>query len=119
MTGILIGFYLLMAVGTYFIVADWIRLPTLASTRAILLVAKIGRAKGSILQSTIFRLATWLAGKLKLSDYYKRKMAATLRSAGITITPEAYLAGAIVKAGLIFCAGAFILPLLPFCFRCF
>ncbi|OME30048.1 secretion protein F [Paenibacillus sp. FSL E2-0274] len=119
MTGILIGFYLLMAVGTYFIVADWIRLPTLASTRAILLVAKIGRAKGSILQSTIFRLATWLAGKLKLSDYYKRKMAATLRSAGITITPEAYLAGAIVKAGLIFCAGAFILPLLPLLFPVF
>lgn len=119
MTGILIGFQLLMAIGTYFLLADWIRLPTLSSTRAILLVAKIGRAKSSILQSTIFRLATWLAGKLKLGDYYKRKTASTLRSAGITITPESYLAGAIVKAGLIFCAGCLMLPLLPLLFPVF
>ncbi|WP_339192354.1 secretion protein F [Paenibacillus sp. FSL E2-0230] len=119
MTGILIGFQLLMAVGTYFIVADWIRLPTLASTRATLLVAKIGIAKGSILESIVFRLSTWLAGKLTLGDYYKRKTAAALRSAGISITPEAYIAGAIVKAGLIFCAGCLMLPLLPLLFPVF
>lgn len=119
MTGILIGFQFLMAVGSYFIVAEWIKLHTLASTRATLLVARIGKAKGSILQSVIFRLSTWLAGKLKLGDYYKRKTAATLRSAGISLTPEAYLAGAIVKAGLIFCAGFFILPLLPLLFPVF
>lgn len=119
MTSILIGFQLLLAAGTYFLVADWIRLPTLASTRAILQVAKIGKSKGSILQSTVFRLSVWLAGKLKLGDYYRRKTKATLRSAGISTTPEAYLAGAIVKACLIFCAGFLILPLLPLLFPVF
>lgn len=119
MTGILILFQLLLAAGIYYLVADWIRLPTLASTRAILQVAKIGKAKGSILQSTVFRLSVWLAGKLKLGDYYRRKTAATLRSAGISTTPEAYLAGAIVKAVLIFCAGFLILPLLPLLFPVF
>ncbi|MNM85022.1 hypothetical protein D3C81_971280 [compost metagenome] len=119
MNGILIVFGLLTAVGIYFLVAAWIRLPTLASTRALLQVAKMGKAKGSMVQTLVFRLSTWLSGKLKLSDYYKRKTAANLRSADIETTPEAYLAGAIVKASLLFCGGLLILPLLPLLFPVF
>lgn len=113
MTGLLLSSGLLLAAGAYFLLADVCRLPTLATTRAILRVAKIGKHKTSALQALIFQLSAWLAGKLRLSQYSKRKTAATLRSAGIALTPEAYLAGAIVKSGLILCGGIFILPLLP------
>ncbi|WP_141499730.1 secretion protein F [Paenibacillus luteus] len=119
MIGLWLGFSLLFAVGSYFLIANWLKLPTLASTRAILLVAKQDKLKMSILQVIIFRLSAWLAGKLPLSDYYKRKTAATLRSAGIQTTPEAYIAGAIVKAGLICCGGLLLLPLLPLLFPVF
>lgn len=113
MTGLLLGFGLLVATGAYFLLADVCKLPTLAVTRAVIQVAKIGKQKTSSLQVLLFRLSAWLAGRLPLSNYTKRKMAATLRSAGMTLTPEAYLAGAMVKGGLIFCGGLLVLPLLP------
>ncbi|WP_342415476.1 secretion protein F [Paenibacillus sp. FSL R10-2782] len=119
MIGWLVSFDLFMTVGAYFLLAAWLKLPTLASTRAILKVAKIGKQKDSAIQALLFRLSAWLAGKLALSDYYKRKTVATLRSAGIQTTPEAYLAGAIVKATLIFGSGLLLLPLLPLVFPLF
>lgn len=119
MIGWLVSFDLFMTVGAYLVLAAWLKLPTLASTRAILKVAKIGKQKDSAIQALLFRLSAWLAEKLALSDYYRRKTAATLRSAGIQTTPEAYLAGAIVKATLIFGCGLLLLPLLPLVFPLF
>ncbi|MCH1638892.1 secretion protein F [Paenibacillus timonensis] len=119
MMGWLVSFDFFVTVGAYLIFAAWLKLPTLASTRAILKVAKIGQQKDSPIQALIFRLSAWLAGKVTLGDYYKRKTAATLRSAGIQTTPEMYIAGAIVKAALIFGGGLFLLPLLPLLFPVF
>ncbi|AIQ13822.1 hypothetical protein [Paenibacillus durus] len=113
MTGVLWGFGVLFAAGAYLLLADVFKLPTLAATRAVIQVAKIGKLKTSLLGTLLFRLSAWLTGKLPLSDYYKRKTAATLHSAGIRLTPEAYLAHAIVKASLIFSGGLITLPLLP------
>lgn len=119
MIGWLVSFDLFMTVGAYLVLAAWLKLPTLASTRAILKVAKIGKQKDSAIQALLFRFSAWLAEKLALSDYYRRKTAATLLSAGIQTTPEAYLAGAIVKATLIFGCGLLLLPLLPLVFPLF
>lgn len=115
----IICFNLLASVGSYFILANWLKLPTLASTRAILKVAKIGKQKDSFIQAILFRLSTWLSGKLILSDYYKRRKTATLRSAGIHTTPEEYLAKAIVKAALTLGIGFLLLPILPLLFPVF
>lgn len=113
MSGILFGFGLSFAVGAYFLLADLLHVSTRANTKAILQTAKIGKAKTTFFQVMIFRLSALLAKRLPLSDYYKRKTAATLRSAGISLTPEAFLAKAMVKAGLLFSAGIALLPLLP------
>lgn len=113
MTELLVGFSLFFAAGAYFSLADLLQVSTRANTKAILQVAKIGKGKSSSLHVLLFRLSAWLAEHLKLSDYYKRKTAATLRSAGITLTPEAFLSQAIVKASLIFGAGMALLPFLP------
>jgi hypothetical protein len=45
-----------------------------------------------------------------MDDYKKRKMTATLKSAGIKLTPETYVAKAWVKSGLI---AALLIPILP------
>ncbi|BFH65195.1 MAG: secretion protein F [Paenibacillus sp.] len=113
MTELLVGFSLFFAAGAYFLLADLLQVSTRANTKAILQVAKIGKGKSSSLHVLLFRLSAWLAEHLKLSDYYKRKTAATLRSAGITLTPEVFLSQAIVKASLIFGAGMALLPFLP------
>lgn len=113
MTVFLFGFGLCFAAGAYFLLADLLHVSTRANTKAILQTAKIGKTKTTFLQVLIFRLSAWLAERLPLSDYYKRRTAATLRSAGISLSPEAFLAKAIVKAGLLFFAGIALLPLFP------
>lgn len=113
MTGLLVGFGLSFAAGTYLVIADLLRVSTRASTKAILQTAKVGKTASSSWQVLLFRLSTLLAERLPLSDYYRRKTAATLRSAGISLAPEMFLSQAIVKASLILCAGIALLPLLP------
>lgn len=113
MISILTSFWLFFATGTYFLLADVLHVSTRASTRALLQVARIGKKKTSSFHVLIFRLSVLLAKRLPLSDYYKRKTAATLRSAGISLTPEVFLAQTIVKAGLILCSGILLLPFMP------
>lgn len=50
----------------------------------------------------IMELSGKIARFLPMDEYKKRKLAATLRSAEIPMTPELYLAQVYVKAGLIF-----------------
>ncbi|QQZ61266.1 hypothetical protein JI735_00105 [Paenibacillus sonchi] len=113
MSGLLLFIGLFFAAGTYLVLADLIKLPTLAATKAVIRVARTGKKSSSTFDALIFRMSSWLAPKLPLSDYYKRKTAATLQSAGIPLTPQAYVAHSIVKAGLIFGGGLVSLPILP------
>ncbi len=113
MSGLLMFIGLFFAAGTYLVIADLIKLPTLAASKAVIRVARTGKKSSSTFDALIFRMSSWLAPKLPLSDYYKRKTAATLQSAGIPLTPQAYVAHSIVTAGLIFCGGLVSLPILP------
>lgn len=113
MTGLLFSFGMCFAAGAYLLLADLFHISTRANTKAILQAAKLGKTNTSGLEVLLFRLSAWLAERLPLTDYYRRKMEATLRSAGIRLTPEVFVAQAVIKAGLIFCAGIALLPLLP------
>lgn len=113
MTGLLWGFGLCFAAGAYLLLADLFHVSTRANTKAILRAAKLGKTNTSGLHVLLFRLSAYLAERLPLTDYYKRKTEATLRSAGIRLTPEAFVAQVVIKATLIFCAGIASLPLLP------
>ncbi|QQZ61158.1 hypothetical protein JI735_33065 [Paenibacillus sonchi] len=113
MSGLLLFMGLLFAAGTYLVLADLIKLPTLAASKAVIRVARTGKKGSSTFDALIFRMSSWLAPKLPLSDYYKRKTAATLQSAGIPLTPQSYVAQSIVKAGLILGGGLVSLPISP------
>jgi Flp pilus assembly protein TadB len=111
MLGILIPFACLFAAGAYFIIADLMKVPTLAATKAVIAVTRREKKQAKSLEAVIFDLAVKLSKYIKFGDYKKRKMAATLKSADISLSPEVYTAKAIVKAALIL---AFIIPCLAF-----
>ena len=101
MLGILIPFSIIFGVGLYFLLADFLKIPTLATTKAVIAVTRREKKKAKSFEAIVFDLAVKLATHIKMNDYKKRKMTSTLKSADINLTPEVYMAKAIVKAGLI------------------
>lgn len=98
---ILLSFGMLFATGAYFIVAEWLKFPSLAASKAILKASKQAKQNTKSLELLITRLAFHVAQWIRLSDYKQRKTSALLKSAGIQLTPSTYYARAIVKSGLI------------------
>jgi len=111
MLGILLPFSCLFGAGLYFVLADLLKVPTLATTKAVIAVTRREKKQAKSLDAIIFDLAAKLSKYIKLGDYKKRKMTATLKSADINLSPEIYTAKAIVKAGLIL---SLVIPCLAF-----
>lgn len=111
MLGILIPFSCLFGVGLYFLLADLLKIPTLATTKAVIAVTRREKKQAKSFEAIVFDLAVRLAAHIRFGDYKKRKMATMLKSAGFSLSPEAYTARAIVKAGLIL---FLIIPCLAF-----
>ena len=106
---ILLPFACFLGAGLYLILADLLKVPTLATTKAVVAVTRREKKKTKSLEAVIFDLAVKLSRYIRFSDYTKRKMKATLKSADISLSPEVFTARAIVKAGLIL---ALIIPCL-------
>ena len=71
----------------------------MASTRVVLMMTqKSKNAKGY--HAIIARLSSELAKRIHLTPYKRRTMAATLKYAGISLTPENYYAQIAVKAAI-------------------
>jgi hypothetical protein len=82
------------------IVADLLKLPTRRATKAIATVDKREKKKSKNLDVFINEISMKIGKFIKLTDYNKRKLTATLKSAGNKISPEAYIAKAWVKSGM-------------------
>lgn len=106
---ILLCFGSLFALGAFLVLADFLKVPTLASTRAVMAVTNWRPAESKNLDAVIFDLATKLAAVIRLDDFKRRKMVAQLKSADIRLTPETYLARAWVKSVLV---ALLILPMM-------
>lgn len=98
---ILFLFALFFALGLYLILAAVLRVPTYRATKALLGAIRKNRRAARNSDAILEELAAKLAGMLPMSDYRKRKLTATLRSAEIPATAEQYLALAVVKGGLV------------------
>ncbi|WP_353852756.1 secretion protein F [Dehalobacter restrictus] len=107
---LLFFFALFFAAGIYFVLADTLNLPALAATKAVLTVARQDKKQTMNLETVIFELSSRLSRFITIDGYKRRKLEASLKSAGMKLTPETYLAKAWVKAGL---TAFFILPVLP------
>lgn len=110
---ILVLFACLFSAGLYFILAQLLGVPTLRTTRAVLSMGKREKKEGKSLDAALLDLTAKLAAHIHLDDYRRRKLGASLKSAEIPLTPETYVAGAYVKAGLLAAAVIPALWLLP------
>ena len=101
MTIVMFLFIILVASGLFFIASDVLKLPSLATGKAML--SAIGSRKEKVKGMDAF-INVWsvkLARFVPMDEYKKSRMNNTLRAAGIHKTPEEYTAFAIVKAGLV------------------
>jgi len=94
-------FIILLATGLFFITSDVLKLPRLATGKAMLSASSRRKEKVKGLDALISAWAVKMACYVPMDEYKKSRMKNTLRAAGINKTPEEFMAFAIVKAGLI------------------
>lgn len=99
------------AVGVGLILSDVFGIPKYGASKAVTTLGKRQKKKTNPLDIWLGDLSVWLSGKLKLGEYKRLQLKVDLDSADMTLSPEQYVANAIVKALFI---GIFAIPFLFF-----
>lgn len=99
------------ALGIAYILADALRVPKYTVSKAITRLGKKQKEKTNPLDIWLGDLANFIASKLRLNEYKRLQLKIDLESADMTVSPEQYVANAIVKALFI---GLFAIPFLFF-----
>ena len=108
-------FGVLLALGLFLVAADLLRLPRLATQRALLSAGRREKKQARSVEALLMGWAVKLAPHIRMDVYKRNRLKNTLNAAGMGMTPEVYSAFAIVKAaaillGIIPCL--LVLPLL-------
>ncbi len=101
MTIVMFLFIILVVSGLFFIASDVLKLPRLATGKAMLSASSSRKERVKGMEAMVNGWAVKLAPYVPMDEYKKNRMKNTLRAAGIHKTPEEYMAFAIVKAGLV------------------
>lgn len=96
---ILFGFF--FAAGLFFILADVFRIPTVMTMKAMSSAGKREKKKGRNLEMFLMDGAVLAGRHLPMNPHKKARLAATLRAAGIDMSPETYSAYVYIKTGSI------------------
>lgn len=107
--------FLGFAFGIYFIVADRLKIPYLKSSKAIMNMGRSDRKLTTAIEAIIMDLSIKMSRFIPMDRYKKNRLSATLKAAGISMTPECYQAHAILKAltvGLLIIPCLLIFPLM-------
>lgn len=99
----------LVGIGLFMILADRFRIPYMRTSKAVNNLAKQQKEKTSSIDVWLSSFASFIARKLRLNEYKKGQLEADLRTAQMDITPEMFMANAIVKSLII---GVFAIPVL-------
>ncbi len=113
MTIYLFLFGVLLGLGLFFILADILRLPTLATQKAMLAAGKQAKSKPKATEALLHTAAVKLSVHIPMDEYKKNRMANVLSAAGMSETPELFMAMAIVKSAAIALAVIPCLVVLP------
>jgi len=115
MTIFILLFGILFSTGLFLVLSEVLKLPSLATGKAMLSATKQRKEKAKSLDAFINGWAVKLARYIPMDEYKKSRMKNTLHAAGINQTPEEFMAFALIKSGLI-ALGVFpclmVLPLL-------
>ena len=98
---LIVLFGCLFAAGMFFILAEVLKLPRLATGKAMLSATRQHKDKAKNLDVLIGNLSVKLAKYLPMDEYKKSRMKNTLKAAGMSQSPEEFMAFALVKALLI------------------
>lgn len=101
MTVYIVLFGVLLAIGLFFIMVDFFKLPKLATQKAMLLAGKQAMAKPKTVDTLLHSSAVKLSKYIRIDEYKKSRMKRVLAAAGLNLTPELFMAQAVVKAGAI------------------
>lgn len=101
MTILILLFGILFAAGLYFILSDALKLPSLATGKAMLSATKQRKEKAKSMDAFLNGWAVKLAKYIPMDEYKKSRMKNTLHAAGISQTPEEFMAFALVKSLLV------------------
>ena len=97
-------FGILLAMGLFFIMADLLRLPRLATQRAMLSVGRQEKKQAKSVEALLMGWAVRLAPHIHMDEYKRGRLRNTLAAAGLNMTPEEYTAFAMVKTGAVLLA---------------
>jgi len=98
---LMILFAVFFVMGLFFILADFLKLPTLAAEKAMLSAVKENSQKTKNIEVLLNGFAVRIAKYLPIDEYKKIRMRNTLNAAGMKETPEEIMANALVKSGVI------------------
>ncbi|WP_312652649.1 secretion protein F [Aminipila sp.] len=101
MTISIFTFGMLLAIGLFLISADLLKLPSIATQKAMLSAGKQGKEKAKTVDVLLMGWAVKLAKYIPMDEYKKSRIKNTLNAAGMNLTPEEFIASAIIKSGTI------------------
>lgn len=102
MIWMMVGFCAVFAAtGIGFLLAERLKLPSRAASRAMHSMGRNRRDKPNPLTLLMRELSGRLAGKLRLNEYRRAQLEADLRTGDMTQTPEQFVAENIVRAGTV------------------
>lgn len=99
--GLVISCAILFSCGIGFLLAERLKLPSRAASRAMHSMGRNRKDKPNPLTLLMRELSGRLAGKLRLNDYRRAQLEADLRTGDMTQTPEQFVAENIVRAGTV------------------
>lgn len=106
-------FGMLLAAGLFLILADVLKLPRLATNRAMITATKEQKEKANNLEAVLNGWTIVLAKYIPMDEYKKHRLQNTLHAAGMNQTPEEYVAFALLKSGLVGVGAILCLMILP------
>ena len=101
MTILIFAFGILLAIGLFLISADLLKLPSIATQKAMLSAGKQGKEKAKTVDVLLMGWAVKLAKYIPMDEYKKSRIKNTLNAAGMNLTPEEFISSAILKSGII------------------
>lgn len=99
--GLVITCAILFSCGIGFLLAERLKLPSRAASRAMHSMGRNRKDKPNPLTLLMRELSGRLAGKLRLNNYRRAQLEADLRTGDMTQTPEQFVAENLVRAGTV------------------
>lgn len=99
----------LVGIAMFMILADRFRIPYMRTSKAVNNLAKQQKEKTSSIDVWLSSVASFIARKLRLNEFKKAQLKSDLRTAQMDISPEMFVANAIVKSLIV---GVFAIPVL-------